>query len=56
MKDFSLRLVNMERSGEMLVLGTDFLKRHRIYVAMSQNRIYFSPVAQAAPAAGAVDS
>ncbi len=48
-KDFSLRLVNMERSGEMLVLGTDFLKRHRVYVAMSQNRIYFSPVT--APAA-----
>ncbi|NNG21584.1 retroviral-like aspartic protease family protein [Telluria aromaticivorans] len=52
-KDFSLRLVNMERSGEMLVLGTDFLKRHRIYVAMSQNRIYFSPVTAPAPDAQA---
>lgn len=52
-KDFSLRLVNMERSGEMLVLGTDFLKRHRVYVAMSQNRIYFSPLAQAATGAAA---
>lgn len=47
-KDLSLRLVNMERSGEMLVLGTDFLQRHRIYVAMSQNRIYFTPVQPAA--------
>ena len=52
-KDFSLRLVNMERSGEMLVLGTDFLRHHRIYVAMSQNRIYFSPVhTNAAPQPG----
>lgn len=52
-KDFRLRLVNMERSGEMLVLGTDFLSRHRIYVAMSQNRIYFSPIAPAAHGAAA---
>lgn len=43
-KDFDLRLMNMDLSGEMLVLGTDFLRRHRVYVAMSQNRIYFSPV------------
>lgn len=48
--DFNLRLFNMDRSGEMLVLGLDFLKRHRVYVAMSQNRIYFTPVE--APAVG----
>ena len=51
--DFRLRLVNMERSGEMLVLGLDFLRRHRVYVAMSQNRIYFTPLRTgAAPQAG----
>lgn len=47
-KDFSLRLMNLDLSGEMLVLGTDFLRRHRVYIAMSQNRIYFTPV-DAAP-------
>jgi predicted aspartyl protease len=50
--DFNLRLFNMDRSGEMLVLGLDFLKRHRVYVAMSQNRIYFTPVEAGATASG----
>ncbi|MFC0252604.1 retroviral-like aspartic protease family protein [Massilia consociata] len=59
--NFDLRLMNMDISGEMLVLGTDFLRRHRVYVAMSQNRIYFSPVnpapaAQVAPAAAGADA
>lgn len=50
-KDFSMRLMNLDLSGEALILGTDFLSRHRVYVAMSQNRIYFSPVsAKPAPA------
>lgn len=43
-KDFKLRLMNMDLSGEMLVLGTDFLRRYRVYIAMSQNRLYLSPV------------
>ena len=34
----------MERSGNMLVLGTGFLQRHRLGVAMSEDRINVTPV------------
>ena len=44
LKDVDLRLLNLDLSGEMLILGADFLSKHRVYVAMSQNRIYFSPL------------
>lgn len=44
LKDFNMRLFNLDLSGETLILGTDFLRQHRVYVAMSQNRIYFSPL------------
>ncbi|MCC2974898.1 retropepsin-like domain-containing protein [Massilia sp. IC2-476] len=43
-KDFDLRLMDLPQSGELLVLGADFLHRHRVYIAMSQQKIYFSPI------------
>jgi predicted aspartyl protease len=52
-KDFSLHLVNLDLSGEVMLLGADFLRRHRVYIAMSQRRIYFSPV-NAKPVSGAI--
>lgn len=42
--DFNLRLMNLDFSGEILVLGSDFLHRHRVYIAMSQERAYFSRI------------
>lgn len=43
-KDLDLRLVDLSHEGEVLVLGADFLHRHRVYIAMEQKRIYFSPI------------
>ena len=43
-KDMDLRLMDLPHSGEILVLGADFLHRHRIYIATSQKQIYFSPI------------
>ncbi|KFI06200.1 pepsin/retropepsin-like aspartic protease family protein [Massilia sp. BSC265] len=43
-KDLDLRLMDLSHEGEALVLGADFLHRHRVYVAMEQKRIYFSPI------------
>lgn len=43
-KDFKVRLMDLPYSGELLVLGTDFLHRHRVYIAMSQRQVYFSPI------------
>jgi len=43
--DLDLRLIDLSHSGESLVLGADFMHRYRIYVAMSQNKIYFSQLA-----------
>lgn len=43
-KDLELRLMDLSHEGEVLVLGADFLHRHRVYVAMEQRRIYFSPI------------
>ena len=48
-KDLDLRLMDLAHAGEVLVLGTDFLHRHRIYIAMEQRRIYFSPVSTPQP-------
>ncbi|VXC38389.1 retroviral-like aspartic protease family protein [Massilia sp. 9I] len=44
-KDLDLRLMDLPHSGEILVLGADFLHRHRVYIAISQQKIYFSPIA-----------
>jgi len=43
-KDMDVRLMDLSLEGEALVLGADFLHRHRVYVAMEQKRIYFSPI------------
>lgn len=45
--DFKVRLMNMDLTGEAIFLGADFLRRHRVYIAMSQNRIYFTPITSA---------
>lgn len=43
-KDFNVRVMDLPYSGEILILGTDFLHRHRTYIAMSQRQVYFSAV------------
>lgn len=43
-KDLDLRLMDLAYEGGMLVLGVDFLHRHRVYISMEQKRIYFSPI------------
>lgn len=43
-KDVDLRLADLPHEGEIMVLGSDFLQRHRVYIAMSQKQIYFSPI------------
>jgi len=43
-KDFDLRLMDLPHSGEILVLGADFLHRYRVYIASAQKKIYFSPI------------
>lgn len=44
-KDLDLRLMDLPHSGEVLILGADFLHRHRVYIANSQKQVYFSPIA-----------
>lgn len=44
-KDIDLRLMDLPHSGEILVLGADFLHRYRVLIALSQQKIYFSPIA-----------
>jgi len=46
--DPQLRVFDMTLSGEMMVLGLDFLRNHRILVSMSQRRMYISPLGDAA--------
>jgi predicted aspartyl protease len=48
-KELDLRLMELSHEGEALVLGADFLHRHRVYVAMEQKRIYFSPITTPQP-------
>ena len=43
-KDLDLRVMDLPHSGEILVLGADFLHRYRVYMAMSQKQVYFSPI------------
>lgn len=43
-KNFNVRLMDLRHTGEVLILGADFLHRHRVYMAMSQTKIYFSPI------------
>ena len=44
-KDFNLRLMDLAHSGELLILGADFLHRYRVYIAKSQEQVYFSQIA-----------
>lgn len=44
-KDLDVRLVDLPHAGDFLILGSDFLHRYRVYVAKSQNLVYFSPIA-----------
>lgn len=53
-KDFTLRLMDLPYSGELVILGADFLHRHRVYIAMSQGQIYFSPIENPTPKRGSV--
>lgn len=46
-RNLDLRLMDLPYHGDLLVLGADFLHRYRIYVAVSQQQIYFSPVGTA---------
>lgn len=43
-KGLDLRLMDLPHEANILVLGVDFLHRHRVYIAMEQRRIYFSPI------------
>lgn len=43
-RNFDLRLMDLPQEGEILVLGADFLHRHRVYIARSQMQFYFSPI------------
>lgn len=43
-KELDVRLMDLSHEGEVLVLGADFLHRHRVYIAMEQKRIYVSPI------------
>ena len=54
-KDFKVRLMDLPHSGQILVLGTDFLHRHRVYIAMSQRKVYFSTIKNPIMKHGAVE-
>ena len=41
-QDASIRLMDLTLSGEMMVLGADFLRNHRVLISMSQRRLYIS--------------
>lgn len=43
MNDVKLRIWNMTLSGEMLVLGADFLRQHRVLISSGQRKVYFTP-------------
>jgi hypothetical protein len=47
--DTRLQVLNMTLSGEMLVLGADFLRKHRVLISSGQRKLYFTP--SAAPGA-----
>jgi len=34
-------------SGELMVLGADFLRANRVLISMSQRKIYITPVKEA---------
>ncbi|MFC5460514.1 aspartyl protease family protein [Massilia niabensis] len=38
----TIRIMDLTLSGEMMTLGADFLRNHRVLVSMSQKRLYIS--------------
>jgi predicted aspartyl protease len=46
-KNLDLRVMDLPHTGDILILGADFLHRYRIYIAREQQQIYFSPVQSA---------
>jgi len=43
-KQATVRIFDMDLSGEMMVLGADFLRANRVLIAMSQRKLYITPV------------
>lgn len=43
-KQATVRIFDMDLSGEMMVLGADFLRAHRVLIAMSQRKLYITSV------------
>lgn len=43
-KKSTLRIFDMDLSGEVMVLGADFLRANRILISMSQRKIYITPL------------
>lgn len=43
-KQATVRIFDMDLSGELMVLGADFLRANRVLIAMSQRKLYITPV------------
>lgn len=43
-KQATVRIYDMDLSGEVMVLGADFLRANRVLIAMSQRKLYITPV------------
>lgn len=43
-KQATVRIFDMDLSGEVMVLGADFLRANRVLIAMSQRKLYITPV------------
>lgn len=43
-KQATVRIFDMDLSGEMMVLGADFLRANRVLIAMSQRKLYITRV------------
>ncbi len=46
-KQATLRIFDMDLSGEVMVLGADFLRANRVLISMSQRKIYITQVKEA---------
>jgi len=43
-KKAMVRIVDMDLSGEVMVLGADFLRANRVLISMSQRKLYITPL------------
>ncbi len=43
-KQATVRIFDMDLSGEVMVLGADFLRANRVLISMSQRKLYITPV------------